>query len=59
MQIESAHIADALDPEWAAGWAVQPFVESVPRESSEFTLRSTSNALLKRNQNLETVRAGR
>ena len=29
------------------GWAVGPFVESVPRESLEFTLRSASDALRK------------
>jgi hypothetical protein len=29
------------------GWAVQPYVESIPRESLEFTLRSACNALRK------------
>jgi hypothetical protein len=29
------------------GWAVRPYVESVPRESLEFTLRAVCNALRK------------
>jgi hypothetical protein len=28
-------------------WIVQPFIETIPRESLEFTLRSTCNALRK------------
>ena len=47
MQIESVSLTRSIPN--GLGWAVQPFVESVPRESLEFTLRSTSNALLKRN----------
>jgi len=43
MQIESVSLSRSV-PEGLA-WAVRPFVESVPRESLEFTLRSTCNAL--------------
>jgi len=43
MQIESVSLTRSIPR--GLGWAVQPFVESVPRESLEFTLRSTCNAL--------------
>lgn len=43
MQIESVSLSRAI-PE-GLGWAIKPFVESVPRESLEFTLRATSDAL--------------
>lgn len=43
MQIESVSLTRAIPT--GLGWAVGPFVESVPRESLEFTLRSTCNAL--------------
>ena len=45
MQIESVSLTRSIPS--ALGWAVRPFVESVPRESLEFTLRSTCNALRK------------
>jgi hypothetical protein len=45
MQIESVSLARSIPT--GLGWAVGPFVESVPRESLEFTLRSTCNALRK------------
>jgi hypothetical protein len=45
MQIESVSLSRSV-PEGLA-WAVKPFVESVPKESLEFTLRSTCNALKK------------
>jgi hypothetical protein len=45
MQIESVSLSRGIPT--GLGWAVKPFVESVPRESLEFTLRSTSNALKK------------
>ena len=41
MQIESVSLTRSIP----TGWAIGPFVESVPRESLEFTLRSTCNAL--------------
>jgi hypothetical protein len=43
IQIESITLTRAIPQ--GLGWVVKPFVESVPRESLEFTLRATSNAL--------------
>jgi hypothetical protein len=43
MQIESVSLARSIPR--GLGWALDPFVEGVPRESLEFTLRSTCNAL--------------
>jgi hypothetical protein len=43
MQIESVSLTRSIPT--GLGWAVGPFVESVPRESLEFTLRQTCNAL--------------
>lgn len=43
MQVESVSLTRSIPR--GLGWAIQPFVESVPRESLEFTLRSTCNAL--------------
>jgi len=43
MQIESVSLTRSI-PRGLA-WAVEPFVENVPRESLEFTLRSTCTAL--------------
>jgi len=43
MQIESVSLTRSIPT--GLGWVVRPFVESVPRESLEFTLRSTCNAL--------------
>jgi hypothetical protein len=45
MQIESVSLTRSIPR--GLGWAVQPFVESIPRESLEFTLRSVCNALRK------------
>jgi len=45
MQIESVSLSRSVPPGLA--WAIKPFVESVPRESLEFTLRSTCNAFKK------------
>jgi hypothetical protein len=45
MQIESVSLTRAVP--MGLGWAIGPFVESVPRESLEFTLRSTCDALKK------------
>jgi len=45
MQIESVSLTRAIPT--GLGWAIGPFVESVPRESLEFTLRATCNALKK------------
>ena len=43
MQVESVSLTRSIPT--GLGWALRPFVESVPRESLEFTLRSTVNAL--------------
>jgi hypothetical protein len=43
MQIESVSLSRSIPT--GLGWAVRPFVQSVPRDSLEFTLRSTCNAL--------------
>jgi hypothetical protein len=43
MQIESVSLTRSIP--MGLAWAVGPFVESVPRESLEFTLKSTRNAL--------------
>ena len=43
MQIESVSLTRSIPI--GLGWAMGPFVESVPRESLEFTLRSVCNAL--------------
>ena len=45
MQIESISLTRSIPT--GLGWAIGPFVESVPRESMEFTLRSACNALRK------------
>ena len=45
MQIESVSLTRSIPR--GLGWAVRPFVESVPRESLEFTLRSVGRALRK------------
>lgn len=45
LQIESVSLTRSIPT--GLGWAVRPFVQSVPRESLEFTLRSTVNALRK------------
>ena len=43
MQMETVSLTRAIPT--GLGWAVGPFVESVPHDSLEFTLRSTANAL--------------
>lgn len=45
IQIESVSLTRSIPT--GLGWLVRPFVESVPRESLEFTLRSACNALRK------------
>ena len=45
LQIESVSLTRTIPT--GLGWALRPFVESVPRESLEFTLRSTLGALHK------------
>jgi hypothetical protein len=43
IQVESISLTRSIP--WGMGWAVSPLVESVPRESLEFTLRSVVSAL--------------
>ena len=43
MQIETVSLTRSIPT--GLGWVIKPFVESVPRESLEFTLRSACNAL--------------
>jgi hypothetical protein len=43
MQVESVSLTRSIPT--GLGWAVRPFVGSVPRESLEFTLRATCDAL--------------
>jgi hypothetical protein len=45
IQIESVSLSRSIPA--GLGWAVKPFVESVPRESLEFTLRSACVAIRK------------
>jgi hypothetical protein len=45
MQIESVTLTRSIPT--GLGWVIGPFVESIPRESLEFTLRAASDALRK------------
>ena len=45
VQIESISLTRGIPR--GLGWAIRPYVESVPRESLEFTLRSAVNAIRK------------
>jgi hypothetical protein len=45
MQVESISLTRGIPT--GLGWVVRPYIESVPRESLEFTLRAASNALKK------------
>jgi len=47
LQVESISLTRSIPT--GLGWAVGPFVESVPRESLEFTLRKTCDALKQKN----------
>ena len=47
LQIESVTLTRGIPS--GLGWAIGPFVQSIPRESLEFTLRSTAAALTRRN----------
>ena len=45
MQIESVSLTRSIPD--GLGWLIGPFIESIPRDSLQFTLRSASNALRK------------
>jgi hypothetical protein len=47
IQIESVTLTRSIPV--GLGWAIGPFVQSVPRDSLEFTLRATRDALLRQN----------
>jgi hypothetical protein len=46
MQIETVSLTRSVPT--GLGWAIGPFIKSIPRESLEFTLRATANALQRR-----------
>jgi hypothetical protein len=46
LQIEAVSLTRSIPR--GLGWAIGPYVESIPRESLEFTLRSACNALSKK-----------
>ncbi|MGB7190435.1 MAG: hypothetical protein WBD10_09885 [Acidobacteriaceae bacterium] len=48
IQVESISLTRSIPR--GLGWAVGPFVESIPRQSLEFTLRSVRNALRKKRE---------
>jgi hypothetical protein len=50
LEIESVSLTRSIPT--GLGWAVRPFLQSVPRDSLEFTLRSTLNALRHSERNL-------
>jgi len=43
LQVETISLSRSIPPGF--GWALRPYVESVPRESLEFTLRSARNGI--------------
>jgi hypothetical protein len=45
MQIESVSLTRSIPS--GLGWMIRPYIESIPRESLQFTLRSARNALCK------------
>jgi hypothetical protein len=45
MQIESVSLTRAVPT--GLGWAIGPYIQSIPRESLEFTLKATANSLKK------------
>jgi hypothetical protein len=49
LQIEAVSLTRAIPH--GLGWAIRPYVESIPRESLEFTLRSACNAISKGHKN--------
>ena len=53
MQIETVSLTRSVPT--GLGWAIWPFIESIPRESMEFTLRSTANALRRSPQSERTT----
>ena len=56
LQIESVSLSRSIPT--GLGWALRPYVESVPRESLEFTLRSACEAITNQDK-AQNVEAGR
>jgi hypothetical protein len=46
LQIEAVSLTRSIPH--GLGWAIRPYIESIPRDSLEFTLRSTCNVLRKK-----------
>jgi hypothetical protein len=57
LQIEAVSLTRSIPH--GLGWAVRPYAESIPRDSLEFTLRSTCNALRKQAPSALTERTDR
>jgi hypothetical protein len=57
LQIETVSLTRSIPH--GLGWAIGPYAESIPRDSLEFTLRSTCNALRKQAPSAVTERAER
>jgi hypothetical protein len=57
LQIEVVSLTRAIPH--GLGWAIRPYAESIPRDSLEFTLRSTCNALRKQAPSAVTERTDR
>ncbi len=56
VQIESVSLSRAIPT--GLGWALRPYVESVPRESLEFTLQSACNALRRQPAKRSNIQGG-
>ncbi|MGI4828202.1 MAG: hypothetical protein ACRYFU_08440 [Janthinobacterium lividum] len=54
LQVESVSLTRSIPH--GLGWVVEPFVQSIPRESLEFTLHSTCNALRRSNRTFTSGR---
>jgi hypothetical protein len=54
--VECEAISLTRDVPTGLGWLIGPFIEGIPRESLEFTLRSTRTAVLTRSANVTTNR---
>jgi hypothetical protein len=57
LQIEAVSLTRSIPR--GLGWAIRPYAESIPRDSLEFTLRSTCNALRKQAASALTERTDR
>ena len=53
LQVEAVSLTRSIPH--GLGWAIAPYIESIPRDSLEFTLRSTCDALAKRQANPQSV----